>query len=121
MNVLMGGADMDRNGEPDTAQIADNSVEGASYIFERAQEWLERYFSGEKPSPEELPLRPEGTDFQQMVWRELLHIPYGQVTTYGSLAKAVAREMGERDHVRPGSGTSCGGIIRFPLSFPVTE
>ena len=101
-------ADMDRNGELDAAQIADNGVEGASYIFERAQEWLERYFSGEKPSPEELPLRPEGTDFRQMVWRELLHIPYGQVTTYGSLAKAVARKMGRETMSAQAVGQAVG-------------
>lgn len=101
-------ADMDRNGEPDTAQIADNGVEGASYIFDRTQEWLERYFAGGKPSPEELPLRPEGTDFQQMVWRGLLHIPYGQVTTYGSLAKAVAREMGRETMSAQAVGQAVG-------------
>lgn len=92
----------------DAAQIADNGVDGASYIFDRAQEWLERYFAGEKPSPEELPLRPEGTVFRQMVWRELLHIPYGQVTTYGSLAKAVARKMGRETMSAQAVGQAVG-------------
>lgn len=101
-------ADMDRNGELDTAQIADNGVEGASYIFDRTQEWLERYFAGKKPSPEELPLHPEGTVFRQMVWRELLHIPYGQVTTYGSLAKAVVRKMGRETMSAQAVGQAVG-------------
>ena len=101
-------ADTGRNGKLDAEQIADNGVDGASYIFDRAQEWLERYFAGEKPSPEELPLRPEGTVFRQMVWRELLHIPYGQVTTYGSLAKAVARKMGRETMSAQAVGQAVG-------------
>ena len=101
-------ADTGRNGKLDAEQIADNGVEGASYIFDRTQEWLERYFAGGKPSPEELSLRPEGTVFRQMVWRELLHIPYGQVTTYGSLAKAVAREMGRETMSAQAVGQAVG-------------
>lgn len=101
-------ADMDRNGELDAAQTAGNGVAGASYVFDRAQEWLERYFAGKKPSPEELPLHPEGTVFRQMVWRELLHIPYGQVTTYGSLAKAVARKMGRETMSAQAVGQAVG-------------
>ena len=34
----------------------------------------------------DLPLSPQGTDFQQRVWTELLHIPPGQVKTYGEIA-----------------------------------
>ena len=79
-----------------------------SPVFEQARQWLERYFAGEKPSPEELPLRPEGTVFRQMVWRELLHIPYGQVTTYGSLAKAVARKMGRETMSAQAVGQAVG-------------
>ena len=92
----------------DAAQTAGNGADGATCVFDRAQEWLECYFAGEKPSPEELPLRPEGTDFQQMVWRELLHIPYGQVTTYGSLAKAVAQEMGRETMSAQAVGQAVG-------------
>lgn len=101
-------ADTGRNGKLDAEQIADNGVEGASYIFDRTQEWLERYFAGGKPSPEELSLRPEGTVFRQMVWRELLHIPYGQVTTYGSLAKAVSEEMGRETMSAQAVGQAVG-------------
>lgn len=56
-------------------------------VFDRAEAWLSRYFRGEAPSPAELPLAPDGSDFQKAVWRLLLHIPYGQTTTYGALAK----------------------------------
>lgn len=58
-------------------------------VFLLAGRWLERYFGGERPSPEEVPLRPVGSPFRQAVWRLLLKIPYGQVTTYGRLAAAL--------------------------------
>jgi len=34
----------------------------------------------------DLPLSPEGTEFQQKVWAELLKIPYGETITYMDLA-----------------------------------
>lgn len=55
-------------------------------LFRRASAWLERYFSGGRPTPQELPLAPDGTDFQCRVWALLCEIPYGETTTYGRLA-----------------------------------
>ena len=63
-------------------------------VLLRAKNWLERYFSGEQPDPAELKLAPEGSAFRHQVWELLLQIPYGQVTTYGALAKEVARIRG---------------------------
>ena len=37
----------------------------------------------------DLPLRPEGTPFQLKVWRELEKIPYGDVISYGELARRI--------------------------------
>ena len=37
-----------------------------------------------------------------------MHIPYGQVTTYGSLAKAVAREMGRETMSAQAVGQAVG-------------
>lgn len=55
--------------------------------------WLERYFSGQRPEPGELPLAPRGTDFQQRVWKLLENIPYGQTRTYGELARCLGERM----------------------------
>lgn len=65
-------------------------------VFSLAEGWLERYFRRERPSPHELPLRPVGSEFRQAVWRQLLAIPYGQVTTYGKLAEALERKTSPR-------------------------
>ena len=55
-------------------------------IFAQVSRWLDSYFAGEETEPEELPLAPAGSSFQQTVWQQLLQIPYGAVTTYGELA-----------------------------------
>ena len=49
-------------------------------VFGDARKWLDRYFSGQKPCPDELPLAPEGTEFQKLIWGLLCEIPYGTVT-----------------------------------------
>jgi O-6-methylguanine DNA methyltransferase len=37
--------------------------------------------------PFDLPLRPQGTPFQQAVWRALQTVPYGQTISYALLAQ----------------------------------
>ena len=64
-------------------------------ILEQTKNWLDRYFAGQAPSPDELPLRPEGTPFRQLVWKLLLEIPYGETVTYGDLAKKAACRLGK--------------------------
>lgn len=75
--------------------------------FPQVVKWLERYFSGERPQIEELPLAPGGSEFQRRVWKLLCAIPYGAVTTYGALAKEVAAQMG-REHM---SAQAVGGAV----------
>lgn len=72
----------------------------ASPILDEARRWLDRYFAGERPDPSELPLAPRGTDFQKRVWRELAAIPYGELTTYGAIAKRLEAETGKRASAR---------------------
>lgn len=62
-------------------------------IFTKARQWLELYFSGQEPTAA-LPLHFTGTAFQHAVWELLLSIPYGQTTTYGELARQLARRQG---------------------------
>ena len=64
-------------------------------ILEQTKNWLDRYFAGQAPSPDELPLRPEGTPIRRLVWKLLLEIPYGETVTYGDLAKKAACRLGK--------------------------
>ena len=64
-------------------------------LLRETKEWLARYFAGERPAIEELPLAPRGSVFRQAVWRLLCCIPYGTTTTYGALAREVAALTGK--------------------------
>lgn len=56
----------------------------------KTKEWLERYMHNEKPKISELKLSPSGSDFRRAVWKILCEIPYGEVTTYGEIARKIA-------------------------------
>ena len=59
-------------------------------VLKRASEWLATYFDGKDPGA--LPAcRPQGSAFQRRVWDLLCEIPYGELTTYGELARKMAR------------------------------
>lgn len=77
-------------------------------VFDNTKEWLERYFAGKKPSASELPLAPIGGEFRQAVWKLLCEIPYGQVTTYGAIAKRVAEIMGRESMSGQAVGQAVG-------------
>lgn len=63
-------------------------------VLAETKKWLDLYFRGQKP--EFLPkLHPVGSNFRQEVWALLREIPYGRTTTYGTLAKELARRQGK--------------------------
>ena len=75
--------------------LVDGAVPGDDLpVFAQARDWLDRYFAGARPDPRELPLAPVGGAFRQAVWKLLLDIPWGQVTTYGELARQIAAQRG---------------------------
>ena len=59
-------------------------------LLAEAKKQLEQYFSGTLRSFT-LPLRPEGTPFQQKVWAALLQIPWGETRTYGQVAAMIGQ------------------------------
>ena len=66
---------------------------------------LTEYFSGAR-AEFDVPLAPSGTPFQQLVWKELRRIPYGEVRTYGQIAAAIghpkaARAVGQAANRNP--------------------
>ncbi|MDR3137196.1 MAG: methylated-DNA--[protein]-cysteine S-methyltransferase [Coriobacteriales bacterium] len=64
-------------------------------IFDAARNWITRYFAGARPTPLELSLAPQGSAFRQDVWDILCQIPYGEVLTYGAIARQMAKRMGK--------------------------
>lgn len=76
-------------------------------IFQKAKKWLDHYFAGEKPDISNLPLAPRGGEFRKIVWDILCEIPYGEVTTYGEIAKKTAKKMGKEKM----SGQAVGGAV----------
>jgi methylated-DNA-[protein]-cysteine S-methyltransferase len=58
--------------------------------FAAARQQLEEYFAGER-RVFDLPLAQRGTLFQQLVWRELRRVGYGETTTYAALASRIGR------------------------------
>lgn len=64
-------------------------------LLENAVIQLEQYFMGERKEFD-LPIDPEGTEFQKKVWQYLTRIPYGKTRSYLSLAK----EMGDVKAIR---------------------
>ena len=75
-------------------------------ILHRTAAWLDAYFRGES-LPAEIPLAPDGTDFQKQVWKILLTIPYGGTTTYGDIARKMAALRGKEKM----SAQAVGGAV----------
>ena len=74
--------------------------------IKEARRWLDIYFAGCKPDflP---PLAPAGSAFRQEVWDILLTIPYGEVLTYGEIAKRIAAKHGKKQM----SAQAVGGAV----------
>lgn len=66
---------------------------------------LDEYFAGKRRAFE-LTLRPNGSHFQQTVWKLVCAIPYGETRTYGQIAKDLdlvnaARAVGRANATNP--------------------
>lgn len=75
-------------------------------VFKALRLWLTDYFEG-KDEKIMLKLCPKGTPFQRAVWDMLLEIPFGQMTTYGEIAKKIAQQKG----VATMSAQAIGGAV----------
>ena len=76
-------------------------------IFAKTRDWLDRYFRGEKPAITEILLAPAGNRFRQEVWKILCDIPYGEVMTYGAIARMIAERLGREKM----SAQAVGGAV----------
>lgn len=90
---------------------ADAPLQPLTPLFRATVRWLDTYFAGQIPG-ELPPLAPGGTPFQQMVWRFLLEIPYGQVVSYGAIAQKTAAALGKS---RMSAQAVGGAVGRNPI------
>jgi methylated-DNA-[protein]-cysteine S-methyltransferase len=73
----------------------DEGRKGLPRALAKAKDQLEAYFAGALTAFD-LPLEPEGTQWQQGVWRALVEVPYGQTATYGEIARRVGKPNASR-------------------------
>jgi methylated-DNA-[protein]-cysteine S-methyltransferase len=64
-------------------------------ILLAAERQLTEYFAGAR-TEFDLPLEPDGSEFQKKVWQALREIPFGQTRSYLDLAKAVGSSKAAR-------------------------
>lgn len=88
------------------AAVGAEAVKEPLAVFDRTADWLDRYFAGQAPKMD-IPLAPEGSAFRKEVWRILCGIPYGQLLTYGVIARQVARKKG----IASMSAQAVGGAV----------
>ena len=67
----------------------------SSPVIEQTKMQLDEYFAGSR-TEFDIPLHPFGTDFQQLVWKALLNIPYGETRSYMEIATKVGNAKGVR-------------------------
>ncbi|MFR7835109.1 MAG: methylated-DNA--[protein]-cysteine S-methyltransferase [Ezakiella sp.] len=92
-------------GESETEVLSDKKYKETSAIKE-TKRWLDIYFSGKNPGY--IPaINATGTEFQKLVWKILLEIPYGKTTTYGEIAGKIA----EIKNVSRMSAQAVGGAV----------
>ncbi|MFB2555856.1 methylated-DNA--[protein]-cysteine S-methyltransferase [Herbiconiux liangxiaofengii] len=70
-------------------------------VADEAVAQLLDYFSGSRRRFS-VPIAHRGTPFQVRVWQELAALGWGEVTSYGTIARAVGK---------PGSGRAVGGAV----------
>jgi methylated-DNA-[protein]-cysteine S-methyltransferase len=75
---------IDFDASPRSAPVADP-------MLDEAEQQLREYFAGDRQEFD-LPLASEGSEFQKKVWAELQRIPYGEVASYGDIARRLGYE-----------------------------
>ena len=70
------------------SNIKPNGEKEASTLTDITAMQLREYFAG-KRKKFDVPLNPQGTEFQRSVWKALQEIPYGKTRSYKQIAKAI--------------------------------
>ena len=95
----------EQDAPPDAELVATDPV------LDGAAKQLRLYFAGSL-TEFDLPLDPQGTHFQKLVWKALLGIPHGETRSYSD----IARQIGSPDAVR--AVGAANGRNPIPLVIP---
>jgi methylated-DNA-[protein]-cysteine S-methyltransferase len=90
---ISGAANIDPEAQRDAKALSDVRRQVSEYAKGKRQDF-------------EFELLPEGPDFNKLLWKALLEIPFGRTTTYGKLAKGIghpnaARAVGAANGANP--------------------
>jgi methylated-DNA-[protein]-cysteine S-methyltransferase len=80
---------------PNRVKLDQMSLDPRHPILIETERQLSEYFAG-KRTEFDLPLQPDGTEFQKKVWRTLREIPFGKTKSYLDLARAVGSPKSSR-------------------------
>lgn len=94
---------------PENAGAEGAETGNTSPLVDACAEQLAAYFEG-RLTVFDLPLAPQGTDFQRKVWQALMEIPFGQVVSYKSFTAGFASAESIRA-VAAANGRNPIGII----------
>jgi len=64
-------------------------------LIKKTAAQLEEYFAGKRKAFD-LPLNPQGTEFQKKVWKALQEIPYGKTVSYKDIAEKIGSPKASR-------------------------
>ena len=77
------------------AKVGADWQQGGNAVIDATRAQLAEYFAGTRREFD-LPLSPQGTEFQRSVWWKLADIPYGQTISYAQLASRVGKPCATR-------------------------
>ena len=98
-NSPIGIIKIEDNGIAVTAVCIDKNFQGdfgtASSVSKIAEKQLKEYFCGKRRAFD-LPIEPNGTEFQLKVWNALCQIPYGETRSYKEIAELIGSPKASR-------------------------
>jgi len=85
-------------------------MSGSNNHLDQLEEELNLYFSG-KLNEFKVSIDVTGTKFEQLIWKQLLDIPYGQTRSYGQIANVIGKPGASRAVGRANGANYLGIVI----------